>query len=66
MDCHYREYALEVRVNGEFDRQIDVFGSIEKAEKAAKEISLEPNETIDIVCIGYDANMNEISAESIY
>ncbi len=66
MDCHYREYALEVRVNGEFDRQIDVFESIEKAEKAAKEVHLESNETIDIVCIEYDADMNELSAESIY
>lgn len=62
----YREYALEVRVNGEFDRQIDVFVSAEEAEEAAKEISLKPNETIDIVCIKYDENMHELSAESIY
>ncbi|WP_027438751.1 hypothetical protein [Lachnospira multipara] len=62
----YREYALEVRVNGEFDRQIDVFVSVEEAEEAAKEVSLKPNETIDIVCIEYDENMHELSAESIY
>lgn len=66
MDCHYREYTLEIRVNGEFNRQIDVFESVEKAKEAAKEVSLEPNETIDIVCIEYDADMNELSAESIY
>ncbi len=66
MDYHYCEYALEVRANDKFERQIDVFQSIEKAEEAAKEVSLEPDETIDIICIKYDADMNELSAESIY
>lgn len=60
------EYALEIRVNGSFDRQIDVYNSIEAAERAAEKVTLNSNEDCDIVRIEYDDNGNEISATSIY
>ena len=60
------EYALEIRVNGSFDRQIDVYNSIEAAERAAEKITFDSDEDYDIVRIEYDDSGNEISATSIY
>ena len=60
-----KEYAVEVRNDSKFDRQIDVYTSLEKAEEKANSLDLEPGEEADIVCIEYDDNENEIAAYSV-
>ena len=64
--CAREEYALEVRVNDNFDRQIDVYSTIHEAEAQKKKLQLGADETADIVRIKYDNDGNEISAQSIY
>jgi hypothetical protein len=60
-----KEYAVEVRYDDKFDRQIDVYSSLEKAEETANSLDLEPGEEADIVCIEYDDNESEIAAYSV-
>jgi hypothetical protein len=58
---HHYVYVLEIRVNGKLIRQVDIFESYKCAEEAAKEISLEPNETTNIAVVEYDAYMNKLA-----
>lgn len=60
MKKHY-VYVLEIRVNGRLIHQVDIFESYKCAENAAKEISLKPNETINIACVEYDPYMNKLA-----
>ncbi len=60
MSRHYYKYVLEVRVDGKLIRLVDVFDRYKHAEMAAKEISLKPNESINIACVEYDACMNKL------
>ena len=58
----YNEYAVEVNNEKGFVRQIDVFQTIEEAQEFAKygDIKLEDGEYINIICIEYDENGDEI------
>ena len=63
---YYCEYALEIRRNGSFYHQVDVYQQLVDAEKAAKTLTLDSEEETDIVRIEYDDDGNEVSAESVY
>lgn len=72
-EVYRREYAVEIRKkldneSTKFLEQVDVFYSVEDAETCKKEYNepLSNNEFIDIICIEYDANDNEIGFYSIY
>jgi hypothetical protein len=59
-----REYSVEVynRLTDKWDRQIDVFNTVEEAEEFCKENPLDDTEEYSIWCIEYDTDENEIDS----
>lgn len=63
----YSEFAVEVKNESGFVRQLDIFPSCEAAAafQAVCGEPLLPGEYLDITCIDYDQFGNEISAYSV-
>ncbi len=65
-EVYKEEFAVEVNNNG-FVRQIDVFETLEKADRFMKECNepLEEDEFLNIICIEYNENEDEIGFYSV-
>lgn len=62
------EFAVEINNENGFVKQIDVFRTLEEADKFAKEYKepLEEDEYLNIICIEYNKNEDEIGFYSVY
>lgn len=62
------EFAVEVNNDNGFVKQIDVFDTLEEANKFVKEYNepLEEDEFLNIICIEYDENEDEIGFYSVF
>lgn len=65
---HKEEFAVEVNNENGLVKQIDVFQTLEEADKFIKEYNepLEEDEFLNIICIEYDENEDEIEFYSVY
>lgn len=61
------EFAVEVNNDNGFVRQIDVFSTLEEADKFMKKYNepLEEDEFLNIICIEYNENEDEIGFYSV-
>lgn len=67
-EVYSEEFAVEINNDNGFVRQIEVFNTLEKANKFVKEYNepLEEDEYLNIICIEYNKNDDEIGFYSVY
>lgn len=66
-EVYKEEFAVEVNNENGFVKQIDVFQTLEEADEFMKEYNepLEEDEFLNIICIEYDENEDEIGFYSV-
>lgn len=67
-EVYKEEFAVEINNDNGFVRQIDVFDTLEEADEFIKEYNkpLEEDEFLNIICIEYNENEDEIGFYSVF
>ena len=66
-EVYMEKFAVEINNKNGFVKQIDVFSTLEEADKFVKEYNepLKEDEFLNIICIEYNENEDEIGFYSV-